>query len=101
MFGDTIGTIYFQGVTSAVIMFFVGLVRVVEQAITLLIIVQVILSYFLHPYHPVRQAIDRLVEPMLAPIRQILPPMGMFDFSPLVLLILVQFIGSFIIQILL
>ncbi|GAB4521443.1 MAG: hypothetical protein Fur0018_01940 [Anaerolineales bacterium] len=81
-------------------MYFVGLIRLIEQLITLLVIVHVILSYFMHPYHPVRQAIDRLVEPLLAPIRQILPPMGMFDFSPLVLLILVQFIGSLFIQIL-
>ncbi|HEB64838.1 MAG TPA: YggT family protein [Chloroflexi bacterium] len=80
--------------------FFITLIQLAVQIITLLVIVQVILSYFMHPYHPVRQAVDRLVEPLLAPIRQIIPPVGMFDFSPLVLLILVQFIGSLLIQIL-
>ncbi len=80
--------------------FFITLIQLAVQIITLLVIVQVILSYFMHPYHPVRQAVDRLVEPMLAPIRQIIPPVGMFDFSPLVLLILVQFIGSLLIQVL-
>ncbi len=80
--------------------FFITLIQLAVQIITLLVIVQVILSYFMHPYHPVRQAVDRLVEPLLAPIRQIIPPVGMFDFSPLVLLILVQFIGSLLIQVL-
>ncbi|RMF42407.1 MAG: YggT family protein [Anaerolineae bacterium] len=78
----------------------INLITVIEQLLTLLILVHVILSYFMHPYHPVRQSIDRIVEPLLAPIRQVLPPVGMFDFSPLVLLILVQFIGSFLIQVL-
>ncbi len=78
----------------------ITLVRTIEQLLTLLILVHVILSYFMHPYHPVRQTVDRLVEPLLAPIRQLMPPVGMFDFSPLVLLILVQFIGSLLIQVL-
>ncbi len=78
----------------------ITLITVIEQLFTLLILVHVILSYFMHPYHPIRQSIDRIIEPLLAPIRQMLPPVGMFDFSPLVLLILVQFIGSFLIQVL-
>ncbi len=78
----------------------ITLVRTIEQLLTLLILVHVILSYFMHPYHPVRQTVDRLVEPLLAPIRQLMPPVGMFDFSPLILLILVQFIGSLLTQVL-
>jgi len=35
---------------------------------------------------------------MLAPIRRVLPPAGMFDFSPAVLLILIQIIGSVLIR---
>jgi YggT family protein len=53
------------------------------------------------PYHPVREFVDRLVEPMLAPIRRILPPTGMIDFSPLVLIILLQVLGTFLTGILL
>jgi YggT family protein len=80
--------------------FFVVLIQIASQAITILIIVYVILSYFLSPYHPIRQTIDRLVEPLLAPIRQILPQTGMIDFSPLVLLILVQLISALLLQLL-
>ena len=64
------------------------------QLITLLVIMQVILSYFMSPFHPVRQFIDRIVEPMLRPIRRLLPQTGMIDFSPLVLIILLQVING-------
>ncbi|HRN50509.1 MAG TPA: YggT family protein [Anaerolineales bacterium] len=76
-----------------------------EQAIGLffrilswIVIIDIVLGYFLPPYHSLRQALDRIVEPMLAPIRRILPPMGMFDFSPLVLLILLQILSAIIIN---
>jgi len=79
----------------------VQLIHLIAQIITLLVIVQVVLSYFMSPFHPVRQAIDRFVEPMLAPIRRVLPPMGMLDFSPLVLIILVQIIDTILTRLLL
>jgi YggT family protein len=76
-------------------------IQVTEQVFSLLVITHVILSYFMSPYHPVRSAIDRAVEPFLAPIRRVVPLVGMFDFSPLVLLILVQLIATVLINILL
>jgi YggT family protein len=39
-----------------------------------------------------RQTVDSVVEPLLAPIRRFMPQTGMLDFSPMVLLILVQII---------
>ena len=58
--------------------------------LTWLVIIKVVLSYFMSPFHPIREAIDRIVEPMLAPIRRFMPQTGMFDFSPIVLIILLQ-----------
>ncbi len=43
-------------------------INLIVQLVTLLIIVQVFLSYFLSPYHPLRQSIDRIVGPMLMKI---------------------------------
>ena len=60
--------------------------------ITVLVFIDVVLSFFMSPFHPVRQFLDRIVEPMLAPIRRILPQTGMIDFSPFVLIILLQVI---------
>lgn len=71
-----------------------SIILVIEQALYLLILLKVILSYFMDPFHPIRQSIDRLIEPMLRPIRQVVPSFGRFDFSPLILLILVQIVGA-------
>ena len=60
---------------------------------TLIVLAQVVVSYFLPPYQPVRRILDRLVEPALTPIRRIMPRTGMIDFSPLVLILALQLIG--------
>lgn len=65
-----------------------------------LVLISVILSYFMAPYHPIRRAIDSVVEPMLAPIRRVVPLIGMFDFSPLILLLLLRLVRDLIIRIL-
>jgi YggT family protein len=59
----------------------------------LLVVVYVVLSYFMDPFHPVRRAVSSWVEPILAPIRRILPPIGMIDLSPLVLILVLQLIN--------
>lgn len=66
------------------------LINIAAQLLILLIIVSAVLSYFMSPYHPVRSAVDRIVEPLLMPIRRVIPPLGMFDLSPLVLYFLVR-----------
>lgn len=76
--------------------FLIILIDIIVRAITFVVIIKVIISYFLSPYHPFRETIDRIVAPMLEPIRRVMPPTGMMDFSPLVLLLLVQLIGSLI-----
>lgn len=75
-------------------------ISLISQLLVLLVIVSVILSFIMEPYHPVRRSIDSIVEPMLAPIRRIIPPLGMFDLSPLVLLILIQLISKLLINLL-
>ncbi|MDD2695681.1 MAG: YggT family protein [Anaerolineales bacterium] len=81
--------------------FIVTIINVLAQVLSLLVLVHVILSYFMSPYHPVRQAVDRVVEPLLAPIRRVVPLVGMFDFSPIILLILIQVVATLLINLLL
>ncbi|MBN1450722.1 MAG: YggT family protein [Anaerolineales bacterium] len=76
----------------------VRLINILSQFLILLVIVKVILSYFMDPYHPLRRTLDNLVEPLLAPIRRVVPLIGMFDFSPLILIILVQVLSSVLIS---
>ena len=63
---------------------------VIARVYVWIVIASILLSYFMDPYHPVRQGVDNLVRPLLDPIRKVIPPMGMFDFSPLVLILVIQ-----------
>lgn len=69
------------------------LINLLANLLVLLIIVDVVLGYFLSPYHPLRRFLDRVVDPMLAPIRRVVPLVGVFDFSPLVLIVLVEVVS--------
>lgn len=54
-----------------------------------LTVVHVVLSW-VNPYAPVAPAVATLVRPFLAPFQRILPTIGNIDFSPLVLLLVVN-----------
>jgi YggT family protein len=41
-------------------------------------------------YSPATQLLDRLCEPLLGPVRRVVPPVGGLDFSPLIVLIGLQ-----------
>lgn len=77
-------------------MFVYFLIRGIDLITTLLfllVLTYVIISYFMSPFHSFRMWVNRIVEPMLAPIRKVVPLVGMFDFSPVILLFLIQIIG--------
>ena len=76
------------------------LINALQQILVLLVIVSVILSYFMDPYHPIRRGVDRIVEPMLMPIRRVVPLIGMLDISPLILILLIQLVGNLLIRLL-
>jgi YggT family protein len=79
----------------------ISIIQLAVQLLSLIVLIDVVLSFILSPFHPWRRALDSLIEPMLAPIRRIMPTVGMFDFSPVILLILIQLIGEVLIRILL
>jgi len=66
---------------------------------TLLILARVLMSWVqVDPYHPVAQFIYQATEPILKPVREVLPPAAGFDFSPIVVLIIAQVVGNIIIN---
>jgi len=68
---------------------------------SLLILARVLLSWVnLSPYHPVVTFIHEATEPVLRPLRNIIPPIGMLDISPIAALILLQILESVIMSIL-
>ncbi|HEY2982323.1 MAG TPA: YggT family protein [Anaerolineales bacterium] len=76
------------------------IVQMIAQILIWTVFASALLSFILAPYHPVREALDRILEPMLAPIRRILPATGMFDFSPLVLVIMIALVSGLLVTIL-
>jgi len=76
------------------------IIQTLAQIFIWIVIASAILSFFLPPYHPIREALDRIVDPFLAPIRRVVPMAGMFDFSPLILLLAVDPLSRFLVAIL-
>ena len=76
------------------------IINTLANLIVLLVIVDSALSYFLNPYHPVRNTLDRIIQPLLAPIRRAMPLVGMFDLSPLILIILVEILAFALVSLL-
>ncbi|SVC75021.1 uncharacterized protein METZ01_LOCUS327875 [marine metagenome] len=44
--------------------------------------------------HPVVEVLDTFTEPLLKPIRNFMPDMGGMDFSPIVLIVLLNMLGG-------
>lgn len=75
-----------------------ALVYQVLNLFSLAIFARAILSFFPigpnSPVAPVAQFLFRVTEPVLAPIRRALPPMGGLDLSPLVVILGIQILGG-------
>lgn len=80
--------------------YLVLIINFTAQAITLLMLAYAILSWVAKPWNQVRLFVDRISEPLLAPIRRVVPLVGMVDISPLVLILLVQLIARVLVSIL-
>ncbi len=80
--------------------FLVQMIRVVFETFIWVVIANSLLSFFLSPYHPVREALERIVGPFLNPIRNLMGNTGAIDFSPLVLILALEFLERVLIAIL-
>ena len=82
--------------------FIIAIAQIVGAILTILtwiIIIRALVSWVNpDPYNSIVQFLYRVTEPILMPIRRILPAMGGFDFSPIVALIGIMFIRSFLVQ---
>jgi YggT family protein len=63
--------------------------------LTAAIFIRVLLSWFpIDPRNPLVTLLYEITEPILEPLRRVIPRMGMFDLSPLVALLLIQLLGN-------
>lgn len=72
------------------------------QFLTLLVIVRVLLSWVpsVDYGHPLISLIIRITDPILLPVRRILPPMGGLDLSPMIAILLLNLVGQLLHQLL-
>ena len=68
-------------------------IRLLCEVLTFAIFIRVILSWFVTRPNTLTIILDKITEPILAPLRRIIPRAGMFDFTPLVAIILLQLIA--------
>jgi len=80
------------GVLSVLVYASFGLARMVISGLTVLVIVYAILSW-VQTHSAMADMLERLVMPVLIPIRRVVPLVGGVDLSPLVLLVLLQISG--------
>jgi YggT family protein len=71
-------------------------ISVVKQAGVLLfwmLLIRAVLSWFNQGYNPIVMVMTQLTEPILAPVRKVLPAIGGLDLSVLVVFIAMNFIN--------
>jgi len=59
---------------------------------SLLIVIRIVLSWVTSSVNRLTRLLMKLTDPILEPFRRIIPPLGMFDISPIVVLILLNFL---------
>ena len=68
-------------------------ISILFYTLSIAIVARVLLSWFnVDPYHPIISFLDQITEPILSPLRRIIPPIGMIDITPIVALVLLQII---------
>lgn len=74
-----------------------SLVVMVAQIYQFVLLARVLISWVqVDPYHPVVQLLYQITEPVLGPIRRVLPQTMGLDFSPIIAMILVQVVTELI-----
>lgn len=61
---------------------------------SLLIFMRIVFSWGVSSINPFLGFLIKVTEPVLGPFRKIIPPLGMFDISPMVVLLLIQLFQS-------
>ncbi len=72
----------------------VQIIDMLANLFTIIVFISVILTWIMPPDNPIRMALDSIVDPFLDPIRRFMPAVGMFDFSPMILMVLIEVVAQ-------
>lgn len=76
------------------------LINTVVNILSILIVLDTVLSYLLREDNPIRRFVWKLVNPIYTPIRKVVPPLGGIDFTPLIAIILLWVLDSLLVRLL-
>lgn len=72
-----------------------GILATLINLLAIAILIRSLLSWVRpDPSNPIVQALDAITEPILQPLRQIMPRMGMIDITPMVAMIVLFIIAN-------
>ncbi|HLF18298.1 MAG TPA: YggT family protein [Candidatus Omnitrophota bacterium] len=81
--------------------FLIALARIVDIVLTMmywLVLIRALVSWVNpDPFNPIMQFLYRTTEPILQPIRRLLPPMAI-DISPIIAFVAIIFLKSFLVM---
>jgi YggT family protein len=78
----------------------VSLINAIVLILEIVLLAYVISTWVLPPYNSFRMTLGNILEPILAPIRRLIPPMAGFDFSIMVVFIILWVLQNILISIL-
>lgn len=61
---------------------------------SVLIVIRIVFSWVMSGGNKLMRILIRITDPILEPFRRIIPPLGMFDLSPLIVLLLINFLQT-------
>ena len=75
------------------------LVNILLWGFKWLIIIRALISWVNpDPFNPIVQFLLRVTEPVLEPVRRIVPPIGGIDISPILVLLVLHLLQSFLVK---
>lgn len=80
-------------------MYLANFISLLINILVLAIFLRAIISWFrLAPDNPIVVILTQVTEPILAPLRRVIPSLGLFDITPWIAMILLQFLGQLIVS---
>jgi YggT family protein len=74
-----------------IISFIILVINIFCELFFFALIIRIILSWInISPYNPISKITYQITEPFLGKIRQYIKPLGMFDFTPMIAIILLE-----------
>ncbi|MDH3328190.1 MAG: YggT family protein [Desulfobulbaceae bacterium] len=74
------------------------LINIILSAYIWVVIARAVISWVnADPYNPIVRFLVQITDPLLSRIRRILPPLGGIDLSPMLLILVIVFLQSFLV----